>query len=117
MVLPASPPIKAYPRQQAPPAAGARTNPSAATSNVALHAALHVPFAHVPAHGRLQPPQWLLLLFVSTHALPHSIWPAVGQTQLLFVHVAPAGQALQPPQRRGVPSPPGGMHAPSGHFV
>jgi len=92
-VLPVSPPMKAYPRQQPPPAAGARTNPSAATSNVPLHVALHVPFEQVPVHGRLQPPQWALLLFVSTQALLQSI-SGDEQTQLLLTHVAPDGQRL-----------------------
>jgi len=69
-------------------------------------------------HGALQPPQWVLLVFVSTQELPHSIWPAPEQPQTpLLQALAPVGQALQPPQWAMVPSPVDGMHAPPEHMV
>jgi hypothetical protein len=75
------------------------------------------------AQGRLQPPQFVLLLVVSTQALPHSIWPATEQPQTpLLQALAPAGQALQPPQCAIVLSPPFVTHAvphsiwPEGHI-
>jgi len=62
---------------------------------------MHVPFTQEPlVQGWLQPPQWVLLVFVSTQLEPHSIWlapPEQPQTPLLQA-LAPVGQALQPPQ-------------------
>ena len=58
-----------------------------------------LPFVHVPLQVRPQPPQLALFVFVSTHALPQSIWPAVAQPQVpLMQAVAPLAHALQPPQ-------------------
>jgi hypothetical protein len=71
-----------------------------------------------PAQGRLQPPQWALLVLVSAHIVPHNIWLAPAQPQVpLTQAVAPAGQALQPPQCAIVPSPLDGMHAPPEHMI
>jgi len=85
----------------------------------------HVPFMQdFPlVHGALQAPQWVLLVLVSTQALPHNIWSATAQPQTPLLQVdAPDGQALQPPQWRIVPSPPCGTQAfpvhvtwPAGH--
>ena len=77
---------------------------------------VQTPFAQVPLHGRLQPPQLAALVIVSTHALPHSIWPATEQLQAPALQTAPAGQALQPPQLRALP-PVGDTQAPSEHCV
>jgi hypothetical protein len=64
-------------------------------------AAMQEPFTQLPfVQGRLQPPQWELLVFVSTQLVPQSIWlapPEQPQTPLLQA-LAPVGQALQPPQ-------------------
>jgi len=69
-------------------------------------------------HGALHAPQWVLLLLVSTQALPHSIRPATEQPQTPFLHAsAPLGQALQPPQWAIVPSPPSGMQAFPVHVI
>ena len=78
-----------------PPAAGILTKPSAATSYAVPHvvAVVHVPFMQVPLQGRLQPPQWVLLVFVSTHALLQSM-RGIVQTHALLEHVAPDGQRL-----------------------
>jgi hypothetical protein len=66
----------------------------------------------------LQPPQWLLLMFVLTHALPHSISFAPEQPHAPLVQaVAPVGQALHPPQWAIVPSPLDGTHAPPEHMI
>ena len=66
----------------------------------------------------MQPPQWVLLLVMSTQALPHSIRPAVAQPQTPLVQAsAPVGQALQPPQCAIVPSPLDGTQAPPEHMV
>jgi hypothetical protein len=71
-----------------------------------------------PVQGMLQPPQWVLLLLVSTQALPHNIRPATAQPQTPLLQAsAPAGQALQPPQCAIVPSPVAGTHAPPAHIV
>jgi hypothetical protein len=68
---------------------------------------VHTPFVHVPLHAWLQPPQLAWLVSVSTHELPHSIWPAVAQPHVPLTHaVAPLAQALQPPQWAVVLSPP-----------
>jgi hypothetical protein len=78
----------------------------------------HEPFVQVPpVHGRLQPPQWFMFVFVFTHALPQSMsLPVQPQTPLLHA-LAPVGQALQPPQWAIVPSPLDGTHAPPEHMV
>ena len=69
-------------------------------------------------HGWLQPPQWVLLVFVFVHELPQSISFAPEQPQApLLQAVAPVGQALQPPQCAIVPSPDAGMQAPPVHIV
>jgi hypothetical protein len=74
------------------------------------------PLVQVPLHGRSQPPQLVALVFVSTQALPHIIWPATAQVQTPALQVPPAGQALQPPQWRASP-PAVGTQAPSEHCV
>src|SRR5262249_61090126 len=62
---------------------------------------MQVPFMHVPLHGRLQPPQLVLLVFVSTQAFPHSICPEAAQPQLPPLQTEPPGHGLpQPPQLR-----------------
>ena len=55
-------------------------------------------------------------MFVSTHALPHSICPATEQPQTPALQAAPAGQALQPPQWSASP-PVVATQAPSEHCV
>ena len=73
---------------------------------------MQTPFVHVPLHAWLQPPQWVLLVSVSTQPVPHIIWPATEQPQVPLVQaVAPLGHALQPPQCEIVLSPPFGMQA------
>jgi hypothetical protein len=68
---------------------------------------MHWPFVHVPLHATPQPPQFVLLVSVSTHAPLHSICPATAQPQVPPLQaVAPVGQALQPPQCAIVLSPP-----------
>jgi hypothetical protein len=59
---------------------------------------VQTPLVQVPLQGRLQPPQFALLVIVSTQAFEQSIWPAIEQPQTPALQVAPAGQALQPPQ-------------------
>jgi hypothetical protein len=55
---------------------------------------------------------------VFTHELPQSISFAPEQPQTpLLQELAPAGQALQPPQWAMVPSPLDGMHAPPEHMI
>ena len=39
----------------------------------------------------MQPPQWTLLVFVSTQAFAHSIWPAIEHPQTPPLHTEPAG--------------------------
>ena len=77
---------------------------------------VQTPLVQVPAHGRSQPPQLPALVIVSTHVLPHIIWPATEQVQTPALHAAPAGQALQPPQWRASP-PAVATQAPSEHWV
>jgi len=68
---------------------------------------MQTPFVHVPLHATPQPPQFVLLLLVSTHAPLQSIWPAPAQPHVpLLQAVAPVGHALQPPQWAIVLSPP-----------
>jgi hypothetical protein len=76
---------------------------------------MHTPFMHVPLQAWLQLPQWALLAIVSTHWLLQSFCPDAAQAQVLLLQVAPVGQAVQPPQWAGVPSPVAGTQAPSGH--
>lgn len=74
------------------------------------------PFEHVPEQGLLQPPQFALLVIVSTHALPQSICPAAAQPHVPPLQTEPAGQAMpQPPQLSAlfVVS----THAPAEHWV
>jgi hypothetical protein len=60
---------------------------------------MQTPLVQVPLQAWLHPPQWVLLLFVSTHALPQSIWPVPEHPHdPLLQALAPAGQALHPPQ-------------------
>jgi hypothetical protein len=76
----------------------------------------HAPFMHVPAHARPQPPQFALLVIVSTQAFPHSICPAAEQPHVPPLQTEPAGQAMpQPPQLSAlfVVS----THAPPEHWV
>jgi hypothetical protein len=54
----------------------------------------HVPFMHVPLHGRLQPPQWSVSDATSTQALLHNIWPEAEQPHTPPLHTEPAGHAL-----------------------
>jgi hypothetical protein len=70
-----------------------------------------------PEHGALQPPQWVLLVFVSTQEVPHSIWPPEQPQTPLLQALAPVGQALQPPQWRIVLSPPFVTHEPPEHVI
>jgi hypothetical protein len=65
----------------------------------------------------LQPPQWVVLVFVFTHELPHSMSLPVQPHTPLLQAFAPVGQAVQPPQWAIVPSPEAGMHAPPEHIV
>jgi len=76
---------------------------------------LQLPFVQVPLQARLQPPQWALLVFVSTQVAPHSISGAV-QTQVLLLHVAPDGQAL-PHDPQFAASLASLAHLPAEHFV
>jgi hypothetical protein len=59
---------------------------------------MQTPLTQVPLQGRLQPPQFAVLVIVSTHAFEQSICPAIEQPQTPALQTAPAGQALQPPQ-------------------
>jgi hypothetical protein len=54
---------------------------------------VHCPPEQVPLHGRLHPPQFVLLVLVSTQVEPHSISEPL-HTHALFEQVAPAGHAL-----------------------
>jgi hypothetical protein len=57
------------------------------------------PFEQVPEQGRLQPPQFALLVIVSMQAFPHSICPAAEQPHVPPLQTEPAGHAMpQPPQ-------------------
>ncbi len=78
---------------------------------------VQTPFVQVPLQGWLHPPQCCGLVVMSTHMAgePHIIW-FWPQVQAPPVHVAPAGQGVQPPQCKAVP-PVGGTHAPSVHWI
>jgi hypothetical protein len=59
----------------------------------------HAPLTHWPLQAWLQPPQWAVLVIVSTHAFEQSIWPAVEQPHTPALQTDPAGHALpQAPQ-------------------
>jgi hypothetical protein len=76
----------------------------------------HVPLMQVPVQARLQPPQWTLLVFVSTQAFPHSICPDAEQPQVPALQTEPAGHALsQEPQLSALFIV--SMHAPVPHIV
>jgi len=63
----------------------------------------HAPLTHMPLQARLQPPQWAVLVIVSTQAFAHSICPAVEQPQTPPLQTEPAGHALpQAPHRRAL---------------
>src|SRR5262245_32318149 len=53
-----------------------------------------LPFVHVPAQGRLQPPRWSVSLMTWTQAFAHNIWPEAGQPQVPPLHTEPAGHWL-----------------------
>jgi hypothetical protein len=77
---------------------------------------MQLPFTQVPLQGRLQPPQLVLLVFVSMQAFPHSICPDAEQPHVPPLQTEPAGHWVpQPPQLRAfiVVS----THAPSEHSV
>ena len=76
---------------------------------------MQTPPVHVPLQGWLQPPQCCTLVVTSTHIAgePHIIW-FCPQVQVPLLHVAPAGQGVQPPQCSAVPAV-GETHAPSVH--
>jgi hypothetical protein len=64
---------------------------------------MQTPFVQLVLQGRLQPPQLVRLVSVSTHAPLHDIWPATEQPQLPLLQVAPPEQALpQVPQLSGL---------------
>ena len=66
--------------------------------------------------GRLQPPQLVVLLSVSTHVLLQSIWPATVQPQEPPLQVAPPVHALpQVPQLSGLVMTL--VHAPPAHCI
>jgi hypothetical protein len=54
----------------------------------------HAPLTHMPLQARLQPPQWAVLVIVSTQAFEHSICPAVEQPHAPPLQTDPAGHAL-----------------------
>jgi len=89
-VLPALPVVPPIPAEPVVPALPVVLPPVPVDPPVPV--VLHTPPEHVPLHGRLQPPQLSLLVVVSMHEEPQSISDPL-QTQLLFEHVAPAGQA------------------------
>jgi hypothetical protein len=65
---------------------------------------MQAPFVQVCplAQAWPQPPQFAMLVLVSTQAEPHSICPATEHPHVPALHAAPAGQVmLQPPQLRG----------------
>jgi len=115
-VVPAVPIVPALPL--VPPRPPAPVVPAVPLVPAEPVEATQVPFVHWPfVQGWLQPPQWVLLVFVFTHELPHSMSVPVQPQEPLLHAVAPAGQALQPPQCAIVLSPEAGMHAPPEHIV
>jgi len=62
---------------------------------------MHTPVLQTPLQGLLHPPQWAVLVMVSTHCPPQNVKP-LGQMHMPFKHPAPSGHwTLQPPQLSG----------------
>src|SRR5262245_5118994 len=125
-VVPPRPPVPVVPAVAVvpavpvvPPRPAAPLVPAAPVVPAVPAVVMQMPPMQLPfVHGWLQPPQCVLLVFVSTHAEPQSIWPAAAQPQLpLTQAVAPDGQALQPPEWAVVPSPVDGTQAPPVHMI
>lgn len=79
------------------------SNPPLVTALLALRVMhLHAPAAHPPKHTRLQLPQWLALVIVSTHSLPHVVFVQAHRNDVQLKLLAQA--SLHEPQLVLVPS-------------
>ena len=96
-VVPAPPVVPAVP--VVPPRPPAPIAPAPPVVPPVPAVVAQVPYVQVDEQGRLQPPQWVKLVLVSTQVEPQTICPCTGQLHDPLVHVAPVGQTLlQVPQ-------------------